>query len=153
MESGHELEVRFTRKDGLVVCDHLVVSFVRDAEGRRQFTIGMGEDITERNRAEQSLRKSEARHRSVLDTAIDAIITLTDGRIKSFNRVAERIFGYTADEIIDRSLAVILPSHYQDVCRAARDDRSGELESYTGWRARECAVVARMARRSRSKFR
>ena len=47
------------------------------------------------------LRKSEARYRTVLNTAFDAIVTITpDGIVRWFNRGAERIFGYRAEEII-----------------------------------------------------
>lgn len=141
IEGRHDLEIRFYRKDGRVVWGHVIVSFVRDVEGRPQFAIGMGEDITERRRAEESLRKSEARYRAVLDTAIDAIITVTtDGQIQSFNRGAERIFGYASAEIVDRSLALILPIQHRDVCQAAAHDGHGnDPGEYPGWRARECA--------------
>ncbi len=54
-QDRYELEVRFSRKDGQVVWGHVVVSFVRDAEGRPRFAIGMGEDITERKALEKQL--------------------------------------------------------------------------------------------------
>ena len=51
------------------------------------------------------LRKSEARYRTVLNTAFDAIVTITpDGIVRCFNRGAERIFGYRAEEIIGQSV-------------------------------------------------
>ncbi len=55
IQDRYDLEVRFTRKDGQVVWGHVVGSFVRDAEGRPQFAIGMGEDITERKALEKQL--------------------------------------------------------------------------------------------------
>ena len=50
------------------------------------------------------LRKSEARYRTVLDAAFDAVVTITpDGIVRWFNHGAERIFGYSAEEIIRKS--------------------------------------------------
>ena len=54
-----ESEQRFRRKDGQDVWAHMVISLVRDAAGRPQFVIGMGEDITERRRAEQARRAAQ----------------------------------------------------------------------------------------------
>jgi PAS domain S-box-containing protein len=77
----------------------------------------------ERNRAEEALRKSEAHNRAVVDTASDAIITMSeDGLIRSFNRAAEDIFGYSSPEIIGQPLRVLMPerfreSHEAGLCR------------------------------------
>ena len=55
--------------------------------------------------AEAELRASEARLASIIATATDAILlTDADGRIRLFNPAAERIFGYTAAEIIDQPI-------------------------------------------------
>ena len=48
-----------------------------------------------------ALREAEARMRAILDRAVDGIVTMDDqGRIESFNRSAERMFGYTAAEVL-----------------------------------------------------
>ncbi|MFV2066677.1 MAG: PAS domain S-box protein, partial [Pirellulales bacterium] len=47
---------------------------------------------------------------AILDSAVDAIITIdTRGRIESFNRAAERMFGYTADEFVGRDVSLLMP--------------------------------------------
>ncbi len=56
----YELEKRYICKDGGVIWGRLTVSMIRDATGEPQFTVGMIEDITERKRAEEALRRSEA---------------------------------------------------------------------------------------------
>ncbi len=61
----YEQELRFVHKAGSIVWGNVVVSLVRDAEGRPLFAIGMGEDITRRKQAEQErlqlLREQAAR--------------------------------------------------------------------------------------------
>ncbi len=71
-------------------------------------------DISDRKRAEEALRKSEARNRAVVDTASDAILTMTtDGLICSFNPAAERIFGYTAEEAVGQPLRMLMPERFR----------------------------------------
>src|SRR5215217_3724036 len=68
---------------------------------------------------DEELRKSEARYRTVLDTAFDAIVTITpDGVVRWFNRGAERIFGYRAEEVIGQPVTVIMPERYREHCVA-----------------------------------
>lgn len=61
------------------------------------------------------IERSEARLRSVLTSAAEGIITIDeDGTIVEFNRAAEDIFGYSAQEAIGQPLELILPPHYRD---------------------------------------
>ena len=62
------------------------------------------------SRTLESLEVSEERFRSVVATAQDAIITVThDDRIVFWNQGAERMFGYRADEVLDRRATMLLP--------------------------------------------
>jgi len=71
-------------------------------------------DVTERRRAEERLRASEEYNRAILDTAPDAIITMSqDGMVRSFNGGAERIFGYGADEIVGQPLRALMPERFR----------------------------------------
>jgi len=66
--------------------------------------------ITAQDDAAKS-RESEERIRTVMDAAVDGIITMsTDGEIRSFNRAAETIFKCKADEVIGRNIGVLIPS-------------------------------------------
>jgi PAS domain S-box-containing protein len=77
-------------------------------------------DVTERKQAEAALRRSEARHRAILEAALDCIITMDrDGRVIEFNPAAERTFGYSQNDVLGRPLAeLIIPA---DLRRAHRD--------------------------------
>ena len=67
-------------------------------------------DVTERNRAEQKLRHSEARNRSILEATVDAIITFDGkGKIESFNKAASSMFGYTHGELMGDKINSLLP--------------------------------------------
>src|SRR5919202_2903933 len=81
------------------------------------------------------LRKSEARYRTVLDAAFDAIVTITpDGKVRWFNRGAERIFGYRAEEVIGQPITLLMPERYRNLCVASlhRYLRTGEARVVGG---------------------
>ncbi|MEX2142640.1 MAG: ATP-binding protein [Pirellulales bacterium] len=68
-------------------------------------------EINERRRAEEALWNAEAMWRALVDAATDGIILIdVSGRIQSFNRAAERLFGYTWGEIQGRNVGLLMPS-------------------------------------------
>ncbi len=70
-----------------------------------------------------SLLKSEAQIRAIVDTAADGIVTINEqGEILSFNAAAERLFGYTAREAIGQSVEIFMPSEDQDKHQGYLDD-------------------------------
>ncbi len=65
----------------------------------------------------EELRKSEARYRTVLEAAFDAIVTITpDGIMRWFNCGAERIFGHRAEEVIGQPVTLLMPERYRELC-------------------------------------
>jgi PAS domain S-box-containing protein len=73
-------------------------------------------DVTERTRAQERLAASEARMRGILDSAMDAIITV-DGeqRVVLFNAAAEAMFGYRREEALGMPLETFLPDRFRSV--------------------------------------
>ncbi len=67
-------------------------------------------------RTEAALRASEALKTAILETALDAIVTIDDqGHILDFNPAAEKIFAYTREEVIGQEMAqVIIPVHLRE---------------------------------------
>jgi PAS domain S-box-containing protein len=76
-------------------------------------------DVSERKRAEVVLRASEARHRAVLESAMDAFVGMDhEGGVIEFNPAAERMFGRARADVIGRELAaVIIPPSFRDAHR------------------------------------
>ena len=62
-----------------------------------------------------TISESAERLRAILDTAVDAIITIEEsGVIESVNPAAERMFGYARDELVGRNVSVLMPSPYRE---------------------------------------
>jgi PAS domain S-box-containing protein len=108
---GKGREVTGRRRDGTVFPLHLSVGEMT-VGGQRKFT-GMLHDLTERVRLEGQLGSSEARWRAIIDSAVDGIIVIdAHGRVETFNPAAERLFGYSAEEVLGRNVDMLMPSPY-----------------------------------------
>jgi len=117
--------VRLRRKDGTTVATEVVGRAIR-YQGRpaRLATL---RDVTERARAEEALRASEARYRDLVDNAGDLIYTHDlAGRFTSLNRAAERLIGYTLAAHPGLGLRdLVPPAGYDAAWRAVERDLSG----------------------------
>jgi len=72
---------------------------------------GLQEQIARRVESEERAVRSERVLRSIFDTASEAIITIdTRGTIESVNRAAERMFGWTAAELVGRNVKILMPA-------------------------------------------
>jgi PAS domain S-box-containing protein len=88
---------------------------LKDNHGKLIGTFGISRDITIQRYAEETLKQSEERFRSVAQTANDAIITADiNGNIIGWNRGAEIAFGYQAWEIMGHTLTAIIPDDHQE---------------------------------------
>jgi PAS domain S-box-containing protein len=83
---------------------------VLDREESTSFIVATGIDISERKRAEDALRRSEATARAFLESAAEAVlITDPSGTMTVVNTQAERIFGYSRDELVGQSVELLIP--------------------------------------------
>lgn len=100
-------EWRHLVRDGRIIDVH-IVSFRLEFQ-HREAVLVVARDVTESKRAEQALKESEATARGVLDAALDAYVRMDQqGRITEWNLVAERIFGWSRDDVLGRPLEEIL---------------------------------------------
>lgn len=108
---GYSMEYRVRHKDGSYHWVEDNNRVVRDGSGTATEAVGVWTDITERKQAEDATRESEERMRSVLESALDCVITMDhQGRVVEFNPAAERTFGYKRDGAIGQVLAdLIIP--------------------------------------------
>jgi PAS domain S-box-containing protein len=73
----------------------------------------IAEAEAERRLADERLREFEERYRIIAETASDAFITIDEASMMLFvNPAAERMFGYTADEMLNESLLMLMPEEY-----------------------------------------
>jgi diguanylate cyclase (GGDEF)-like protein/PAS domain S-box-containing protein len=84
--------------------------------GRGPFSTIVARDVTERKRAEDALRSSEARKSAMIEAALDAIVTIdAQGRMLEFNSAAERMFGYARASALGKPMAdLIIPPSLRD---------------------------------------
>ena len=122
VSGDHEpVELRFLSKSGEL---HWVRSFGRPIlEGDRVVGLrGVLTDITERKRAEEALRQSEERYRTLVEAAPDVIYSLSrDGIITSLNSAFESISGWSRAEWLGKHFAPII--HPDDLPAAMEDFR------------------------------
>ncbi len=84
-----------------------------DAEGRIRGGVGVTLDITARKQAEDDLRLAEERTRSVVNNVLDGIISIDEsGMVQFFNPAAERLFGYSAYEVIGQNVRMLMPEPF-----------------------------------------
>jgi PAS domain S-box-containing protein len=101
------------RRDGSTFPLHLSVGEMTIG-GERKFT-GMLHDLTVRGQLEEQLRSSEARWRSIIDSAVDGIVVIDQfGRVEAFNPAAERLFGYAESDIVGQNVNTLMPSPYHE---------------------------------------
>ncbi|HWP48143.1 MAG TPA: PAS domain S-box protein [Candidatus Limnocylindrales bacterium] len=112
-KSRYDVVMRVGEGHFITVDFALVPEF--DPAGQVSHLIASAVDITERKQVEEALRQSEERARAIVDTSVDGIITIDErGSIELFNKAAERIFGYRAEEVIGQNVSILMPPPYRE---------------------------------------
>jgi PAS domain S-box-containing protein len=92
-------------------------------------------DVSERRAAEQALRQSEQRTRSILDNMLGGLITIdADASIESANPAAGKIFGYEPAELVGRSVAMLVPESVGDRAAYLRTAFARAIGRITEWK-------------------
>jgi PAS domain S-box-containing protein len=130
------------RKDGSRFWAHVIIDPIRNSTGKLYGFAKITRDLTERREAEGALKRSEQQFRMLVQGVSDYAIYMLDpdGNVSSWNSGAERIKGYSAEEIIGKHFSTF----YTDEDRAAGDPQKA-LESARmhgrfekeGWRQRK----------------
>ena len=118
-------EYRIVRKDGKVVWVQDEARLIRQ-EGKPPYWQGFQLDVTARKEAEHRLHDAHEYLRLVLDSSLDAIVTMdADGIITDWNPQAESTFGWTREEVVGRLLAETIVPH---------EHRAAHVEGLRRWR-------------------
>jgi PAS domain S-box-containing protein len=109
-ERTFRLPKRYIRPDGAAVSVLLTVSVIRGQLGEPISLLTQVVDMTEQRRKDEEL----ARLAAIVESSDDAILSKDlEGTILSWNRAAERMYGYTAEEVVGRSVLTIVPPERQ----------------------------------------
>ena len=133
-------ENRFLRRDGSL----LFLCWTAYFDWREGVTYATARDITERKRVEEKLSHLAA----IVESSDDAIIGKTlDERILSWNKGAERIYGYTAGEVVGHSVAILVPPGLMEELAAIMDGvKRGEgVEHFETTRVRKDGQIIHVA--------
>jgi PAS domain S-box-containing protein len=129
-------ESQMLTKEGKLLTIRWNNTVLRDAAGKTVGTASIGEDVTERNRAEEKANRLAA----IVQSSEDAIIGKTlEGVITSWNKGAENIYGYTEEEVLGTNIISLVPPEHLDEVQDILDkiQKEEHVEYYETLRRRK----------------
>ena len=91
-------EVEFTSLDGRTAVSRMVLSPVLDTHGKLIECIALHNDLTERKEYEKRILETQRQYRSIVESSLDGIMIIQDGKLVYVNPSAVRLFGYASTE-------------------------------------------------------
>jgi PAS domain S-box-containing protein len=102
--ADRSLTLRWISKDGRIIWTEQQITPFYDDQGELVAIEGIGRDITERKEAEDALRQSEERFRSLVQNASDTIIILeADGTVRYVSPAIARVLGFQTEDVIGKN--------------------------------------------------
>ncbi len=95
----HLSEYKLTRKDGSYIWVEAEATLLYQA-GEPYAVQGIARDITERTKAEEALKKSEAKYRTLVEQSLQGIVIVQDFRIVFANKAFAEIYGYSIEKLL-----------------------------------------------------
>ena len=118
---GAGLDLFGRRKDGSEFPVDIMLSPMETAEGR--VVISVIRDISDRKKAQEAVRSSEAQFRALFEFSPDAIIASdSEGRIAEVNARVESMFGYKRGELAGQSIDILVPERFRHSHPARRKE-------------------------------
>lgn len=105
-EQVHHIKFTLKRFDGTLIFVEMAGALVKNSQGEPIALLGIARDISAKQAQETSLTFLA----SIVNSSEDAIYTRTkDGIITSWNKAAEKTFGYSAEEVIGKPIDILVP--------------------------------------------
>lgn len=97
-------------KDGSRVWVDVRARILHDEDEKREYCVLSVCDVSKLKTAENELSDNKALAEAILDTSVDAIITINEkGEILSLNRAASNMFGYESHQVTGRNIKILMP--------------------------------------------
>ena len=113
------------RKDGSRFWANVIITALRNPQGKLVGFAKVTRDFTERRNAEEAVRLSEKRFRSLFEFSPDAILVIDDaGKITEANSQVGKFFGYTREDLAGQPIELLIPERFRNIHPGHRTEYS-----------------------------
>lgn len=131
-------ETERLNSSGRAIPVSLTISPIRDDTGRIIGVSKVARDLSELHRLNRELARHAALLQSILDTVSDALVVIDRaGIVHSFSPAAERMFGFTAEEVVGRNVSLLMPP-------SQASGHDGHMQRYVATRERRIIGIGRV---------